>query len=327
MRVWGLQRGVGGRGLPGLTRRAVLVAGGLAFVQLAGCGGERKKNPPPYGIDPVTVGSDLENRFFYNSHHFMTAILTSAGAISIRPHPGRDPNGWGSSWYPMAFLPAAVLRGSTLQASTDGWTAVQVQASGPVCQSTSSSYGTWTCTYSFSYDPVAKRITGGGRYQITLSGTLSSSTGDLNLCKIASNYLDNVPLLGGGTGDTGDMRRADVVGDSFSFSWDPPTQTSYFPQNATNRLVTDVIGQYNNVDSAAQGYAAIAAAYKPSLKVTYASRSAGLPMIFGGIYDTNRSQQFWADNIGITPLVLYSSTWTSFDFDVGFESVAIAGDP
>ena len=27
-------------------------------------------------------------------------------------------------------------------------------------------------------------------------------------------------------------------------------------------------------------------------------------MIFGGIYDTNKAQDFWEDNVGITPIIL-----------------------
>ena len=45
-------------------------------------------------------------------------------------------------------------------------------------------------------------------------------------------------------------------------------------------------------------------------------------MIFGGIYDTAKSQDFWEDNVGITPLIQRTSTQTAFDFDVMFESKA-----
>jgi hypothetical protein len=178
----------------------------------------------------------------------------------------------------------------------------------------------------FSYSAEQKEITGIGQYSITLDGQLNDTTGDLNLYKIASNYLYDVPLLSGGTGDTGDMVQADVVGDTFSFTWSPPEEPVYFPNDITDYLSIDVLGQYNEVDTAAQGYEPIDPAYKPSLKVILTSQEAGLDMIFGGIYDWDKRQDFWEDNIGITPLVVRASTDTEFNFDVEFESRALPGD-
>ena len=40
-------------------------------------------------------------------------------------------------------------------------------------------------------------------------------------------------------------------------------------------------------------------------------------MIFGGIYETGSTSDFAADNVGITPLVLKSSTATQFQFSAG----------
>ena len=85
-------------------------------------------------------------------------------------------------------------------------------------------------------------------------------------------------------------------------------------------------GQYNNVDTAAMGFAPIMPAYKPSLKVTLRSARQGIPMIFGAIYNTEQSQLFFTDNVGITPLILRQSPDTDFDFFVEFESEALPGD-
>ena len=49
-------------------------------------------------------------------------------------------------------------------------------------------------------------------------------------------------------------------------------------------------------------------------------------MIFGGLYDTNKAQDFSADNVGITPLVLKSSSATQFQFAVAIEFAALPGD-
>jgi hypothetical protein len=178
---------------------------------------------------------------------------------------------------------------------------------------------------------AAKKITGTGEYAIILDHQLSSATGDLNLYKIASNYLDDVPLLSGGIGDTGDMKWAEVKkganAEDFWFSpWIPPDQASFFPTDITDQLSINVIGQCNNVDTAAQGYEPISPAYKPSLKVVLISQQPGIGMRFGGIYDQAKSKDFWEDNVGITPLVFRTSTETSFYFDVVFESAAMPGD-
>ena len=49
-------------------------------------------------------------------------------------------------------------------------------------------------------------------------------------------------------------------------------------------------------------------------------------MIFGAMYNTTESKLFYADNVGITPLILKQSNRTEFHFDVKFESVALPGD-
>jgi len=45
--------------------------------------------------------------------------------------------------------------------------------------------------------------------------------------------------------------------------------------------------------------------------------------MFGGAYDLNESKLFWADNVGITPLISRISPETVFYFDVTLESVAL----
>ena len=74
---------------------------------------------------------------------------------------------------------------------------------------------------SFSFDPAAKKISAAGTYAVKLKDNLNEITGDLNICKITSNYLTGVPLLGGATGDTGDMSYAEVSDDFGSYGWVP----------------------------------------------------------------------------------------------------------
>ena len=281
--------------------------------------------PLAYSIEQVDNNGITEHRFMFNKHHFMT-LIDDNGTLNLRPRPGVDVNGWGSSWYVQPFLPGAVLGHTIIDSLTADSEGIHVSASGSVSYGESSTYGTWSITMDFNYNAAEKKITGIGEYSIILDETLTDTTGDLNLYKIASNYLDDVPLLSAGIGDTGDMKQADVVGDSFNFTWVPPDQPSYFPNDISDYLLIDVVGQYNNVDTEAQGYEPIEPAYKPSLKVILISQQAGLEMIFGGIYDWEKRQLFWEDNVGITPLILKQSTETEFRFNVEFESKALPGD-
>lgn len=285
------------------------------------------ENPPGYFIDTVNDKGPTEHRFMCKGHHFMSLIIDADGALSLRPHPGVDPNGWGSSWYAQPFLPGAVLKHTIINSLTADSDGIHVNASGNVSYGESSTYGTWNITMRYSYNSIEKRIIGNGDYSITLDGVLNETTGDLNLYKITSNYLDNVPLLSGKIGDAGDMEQANVTGDDFHFVWVPPDRPSHFPMDITDYLSIDVIGQYNDVDTRAQGQVAIKPAYKPNLKVTLTNlEQQGLEMIFGAMYNTAESKLFYADNVGITPLILKKSSRTELHFNLEFESVALLGD-
>ncbi|PIN90637.1 hypothetical protein COU57_02945 [Candidatus Pacearchaeota archaeon CG10_big_fil_rev_8_21_14_0_10_32_14] len=150
----------------------------------------------------------------------------------------------------------------------------------------------------------------------------------MNLCKIASNYLNDVPLLRGGIGDAGDMQRAEIYFDETltdKIIWNPPEIPSFFHFvfYKDNDLTIDTVGQYNNVDTFAQGYQRIEPAYKPNLSINFKSNESDIPLIFGGIYNTDLSQDFWEDNVGITPIILQGQTdLTGFGFDVSFQSDA-----
>lgn len=284
-----------------------------------------KNDTNSYSVSQIISGNKIEHRFYFNEHHFLT-IVDDSGTFNIRPHPGVDINGWGSSWYMQPFLPGAVLKHTSIESIVPGIDGIDVKASGHVSRDNDDTYGTWDINMSFVYDSDGKMVQGNGGYAIVLDEILSAETGDLNLFKIASNYLDDVPLLGGGTGDTGDMNHADVAGDSSSFVWNPPEQPGHFPYDLTDSISVDVSGRFNNVDTCAQGHSGIKAAYKPSLKVALASQQAGIPMIFGGMYDTGKAQDFWEDNVGITPLVLKQSGFIQYDFELVFGSEALPGD-
>jgi hypothetical protein len=276
-----------------------------------------------YTVTTIAVTNGLEYRFMYENRHFMT-LIDQTGAFIFRPHPGCDVNGWGSSWYAQPFLPGAHLTHTVIQSVSAAADGIHVIAQGKVSRGTTSTYGDWGVNYYFAYNPAQSKVMGSGSYTITLDGPLSQSTGDLNLYRIASNYLDDVPLLPDShIGDTGDMTHVIAIGDAFVFTWTPPITPGFFPTNETDHLSVDVIGNLNLVDTVAMGYARIWPAFKPSLTVILTSTQLNAGITFGAFYDTAQAQMFWADNVGVTPLIRVGSPHTDFAFAMGFTSSAL----
>jgi hypothetical protein len=264
----------------------------------------------------------------------MSVIDDGNGTFALRPHPGDDVNGWGSTWYAQAFLPGAILRHTAIGPIRIKTDTVSISAFGKVSYRASETYGDWNMNLDFTYNKSEKKIRGTGRYSIALAGRLSDATSNLNLYKIASNYLDDVPLLGGGVGNAGDMARADIVRSVYwAFSWIPDVDGNNFPIDKSDKLSVDVIGRYNNVDTVAQGFKPIQPAYKPNMKVILTSRNPQAGITFGAIYDRSihpqynipKSKLFFEDNVAITPLIYKTSENTAFDFDVEFESTPLPG--
>ena len=168
-----------------------------------------------------------------------------------------------------------------------------------------------------SFNEQTKHISANGYYSIHLSEPLSDISEDLNLYKIASNYLLNVPLLDPPySGDTGDMEYALVEGNGTGFPlfWNPVENLSYFSENVSDSLNVYVSSKYNNIDTAAQGYEPIEAAWKPSITLILAAQDEAM-ITFGAIYNLQHATEFWSDNIGITPLILNSYQQMDFSFD------------
>ena len=277
-----------------------------------------------YTVTTEVIGANTERKFRLDGFHFGTLTdVNQEGTYNFRPRPGSDVNGFGSSLYFQPFLAEAVLRGTVIDDVTVSMAGIRVEASGIVSRDTNDSFGTWTSDLLYVFDPVSEEIVATGTYTIALSGFLSVPMKDLNLYRLASNYLNDVPLVTGGEGDTGDMHYVEAIGDTFTFMWFPPEMDSFFPTDETDDLTVDMQGQYNIVDTAAQGHAPIADVFKPSVRVTLQSATIGIPMTFGALYDTSVAQDFAADNIGVTPLIKQAATQTMFHFNVTVESEAI----
>lgn len=259
----------------------------------------------------------------FQSHHFMT-VLDDTQIYALRFHPGDDENGWGTTIYLCPFLnsepgPADVI----VEVQYD---AVRVHSSGLVRQLDGSGNGTWSSDIVYSYLPQQKIIFGNGTYSVRLELSPYEKGADINVYRIASNYLDDVNLLDGTIGDTGDMEEVSVDLGYTSFTWIPEELPSHFPWDFTDDLDVFVKGRYNMVDAIAMGADGfVKAAYKPSLKVRLVDQSGKQQMIFGAMWDPE-ANSFEFDNVGITPLFPHTVTTRDYDFDLSIIAEALEDD-
>ena len=192
---------------------------------------------------------------------------------------------------------------------------VQMSFGGMVNNAGQTSYGGFTYNLLFTYDEIYEKVYGNGSLSIQLPGSLASAGKDLNLSRVSSNMLTNVPLQTGSTGVTGDMSRASISyapgGDPRDFVWYPPDLPAHFPQDFSSYLSINAVGTVNVVNTLALGEGfQIAIARKPSLRMDIQQQGTtmGNLLSFGGIFDTTKAQDFSADNIGMNHLVLQNRT-------------------
>lgn len=276
---------------------------------------------PCYSVEIHGQAPDIEYRLKCAGHHFLT-VLEDNGLVVLRPHPGRDVNGWGSSWYVQPYLMDTRAAESIVEDITVYADHIHLTTSGRVSIGAAGDYGTWRMTLDLTYTAADRKVSGTGTYRLELDGDLIS-VADLKLFKIASNYLTDVPLLSGGRGNTGDMSEVIVSrnGDP-GFIWIPVND--HCPQDSATTLAIDVRGQYNNVDTAGQADPPIDPAYKPSLKVILEqTHPPGAGMMFCGFYETDGSQAFWLDNVAVHAIVRPETTDTEYRYNVTFESRAM----
>ncbi len=277
-------------------------------------------------FDPKT--GNIEHRFFCDGFHFGTLIEDPETRLVLRPHPDRDdPNGWGTSWFVNPFLAGADPGFGVIEGITAGGEGIEVSLGGEVAGPGDATFGSWILQGTISYDPVAERVFGSGTLDIALDATLDSAEADLNVDRLSSNFLQDVPLQTGGSGDTGDMDHVEIryapAGDPRDFAWHPPDQPSHFPQDFSNHLEFEVVGRVNAVDTLALGEDfQIEIARKPTLRLIYTSLVD--PMFAGLMWDESESQNFAADNVGINHLFSRQNTGsTDLALSFEFESISV----
>jgi len=271
-----------------------------------------------YLVVQVEIDGHEEIRLYRDDHHFAT-VVSQDGTFNLRTHPSDHPDAWGTSTYLMPHLAGAILSSATVEVSCSG-AGVSLFATGLVNMGATAAYGTWDMEFELAFDPDDPEVVAEGTLVVDLDGPLDDSTGDLSVALVASSFLSEVQLLDGSIGDTGDMSHVAVTGDDFAFDWVPDEAPAHFPTDTTTALTLDVVGTTNSVDTEAQGYAPINEAPKPTVTLTLATIPPEPILTFGGMYDITKAQDFWEDNVGVTPLVRAPHPGGELVFDVELSS-------
>lgn len=331
----------------------LLVSAVLAFIfsQTFIAGQDKASRPDKqtqYSVVTRVGGVGTEYQLMYQStgtdapHHFLSVYTQNDGVVYICPYPG-EANQRQTSWfvrpflqgygYPFSWPFSHIIQQAKVPKPVVGEKGVKVTILGDVLAKTKKRFGNFTISLVFSYDATEMKVSGTGTYTVRLikplnrlrcsdwdppyyhseghDGLLSA---DLSLGEIKTNYLHDVPLSGGGIGDTGDMSRCDVVTDSSSYTWDPIIDPLPYQHETTKELGIIVSGQYNQWDP-------FALAQKPTVKVNFASRTEGLPFVFGADWDPYLSRDDWrAINMFIAPIIFRTAADKKYVFDVTFEA-------
>ena len=275
-------------------------------------------------VDPET--SNIEYRAVNTVNgapfHFLSVLQTPQGAIGVRPHPDlADPDGWGGTWYVSPFLATGSPSGGRLKNVIADDSGVYFTTGGLLGRTETTTAGVWAATLHFVYDAAAQRINGSGALAVTLDAPLASLGTDLNVFRIASNYLDDVNVPNVGVVDTGDMRDATVrygAGSPQDFTWVPPVQPGHFPTDQAATITTSVNGELNRLDPVFQLDST--RPRKPSMALAMTAQTAGVSQIAGLAYDTSKSKDLFADNVGVHTIVRQGTSATSLRFNWAFES-------
>lgn len=276
--------------------------------------------PKEYTVQKVLADGATDFRMYYKTWQFgSVAYKNGLAAIRLRNETTTLPPGWGATNYSEPSFPDGVMKGVKISKPIARKDGIRVKISGSLYNG-QKRVGTFSGSYLFRYHSFAKKASGAGLYSIRLSKPLNVLGLDMTVGKTEGSRMPKVPLLSGGIGLAGDIKQINVDTDQGSFTWDMDANPQYYTGEFTNRMSIEAVGQYNQVDTAAQGYAPINPVLTPTIKTTYTSRSPGLPIIFGGVFDITKSDKFWEDSVGAGMIILKSSTAKKFVFDTTWEA-------
>jgi hypothetical protein len=292
----------------------------------------------PIGKEYRIEKSGQHFNLFCDGHHFLT-VINQVGTFNVRAHPGEDPNGWGTSVYMQPFFPGARLHSAVIHKIEVTGSGILIIADGKISQGKKNSVGSWHIQITFAFEPESQIVVGSGMYKIDLpSDKEIEGFGDTNVIRIASNYLWDVPLLDGTTGNTGDMEIIEVLYDANQVLWKPSRKHPVlWDQSRSARTVTiTTVGGINQFDSVRQGFDPMIcpASEKPTVQVklnalgdtpplhVFAMMSTYLDKLATDQYDrpVYLYEEYWQDNIGITPIVLAGTDAKQLHYSIEFLS-------
>jgi hypothetical protein len=298
------------------------------------------------GYHFITLSDQI--RLYKDGDHFLSIIRRNEAGNSlfaIRTHTGDDVDSWsGTAYIQPRFRGAAPDFADSVTLNTvtnSGIPEVEINAHGRIPWPGGMYFaGNWSANINVNFDKQNKKVEANGQYEMNIN---NPAVENFYFAEIASNILLDVPLNDGTTGNSGDAKRVEYMGDAFTpvwyddnipggIKWYPSlTNFGHFPNDfCTNYLEMRVIGNYNNVDTVRQdkGYKAISPSPKPSLSLEFkrATNSEPLNVHFGVFYDTNKSSYFAADNLLILPWVEPESLQSNYSFDIKIASESIPSD-
>jgi hypothetical protein len=252
----------------------------------------------------------LEYQLFSDGYQFGTVEQTPQGGIGFRGHPDQsDPNGWGSTAWENVFIAGqgSGTIGGQVNSAVAGSSGIQISTGGNV-PSAAGTVGTWTWNSLITYDASQQKVMLNGTTTVALTSALS---GDMNIGSIASNYLYDYPLNGGGMGNTGDMKSVTFAYGPDSYirknQWTPvPGLTGTSPTDASYDVTLTDWGQINQSDPI------LATVSKPTVQRELVSTNPTTRMIVCCNWDST-AVGYWYDNIADEQIVRPQNT-TATDF-------------
>ena len=254
----------------------------------------------------------VEYQLFADGFQFGTVEQTPQGGVGFRGHPDQsDINGWGSTAWRTSTWRGRVAARSTARSRVP-WRKATVFISPPGQRAFGRRHGRHLeLEHGDQLRRIAQNVALNGQTTVALTSAL---TGDMNLGSIASNYLYDYPLNGGGVGNTGDMKSA-------SYRLRPGLLRSPGPVDAgarTDRHLSDRRQRRRHVDGLGQINQSdpnLSTVSKPTVERELVSTDPTTKMIVACNWDSTQVG-YWYDNVGIEQIVRPQNTQaTDFAFE------------